>query len=727
MPLQTAYRRANTRACKDLTAAVELPPRVGDAFDVRPVPRDADKREYITDGRVVCVRVAEPRDSVCQRMQKASDVAHVGGANGARVREVQQHPVHGDVLFRLRAALGHAARPVVARHAQTAAVQTQEVTHTCAATMQNTTFIPSLLPTRDGAKYMRSRHTARLDGGAKCGDFDDRDVVSTDETAQSTRVWHGSVVASWCLFRWQATVCESPFMSGNQTPGAVILSFTAYMKFLERNNDSEINRSGQLLSYKATHEHVSFTLVAWDHDEHDVVTAVVHNNMRANIVVPWTNEQPGVRKHTNVLKLAAYVEGGRCQVGTLFVTLQELRDLASKQGVLTIQHAFSPVCVIDLQIEEANIQALDAAIKESTMSRVCDITRLNAITDDICEHVLDSVQAFDRKLGGCFLPSFTGAKDFKNLKTLLPVYVNDKALEINMAHLQKTVSGRGKSVSLPMIMYLVHAACLCDGIASTADISTASWWTRFRLYTHTITLITADASYNEYIGDKAPIGVRPQCLASGERGVAYEFMESENIQVPFTQCNERGGDCEDWAMAILLVGEALRYHAQNTIPKLVDKKTGKINERAIMALELPISGFDLEKRVALLHKVMSLGSDPAMEVHLCTVTAVARSAQLNEGKAAKPCGHECCIAVYDDGTNKAAKVLEGTNWVDNTDEYTEEECKNVCGFVVERADELGADGVRVNMIQHVDGFYRCIFAVGEVSELICLKLYAACH
>eukprot|EP00961_Rhodomonas_salina_P295295 3935331-Rhodomonas_salina.1 len=75
-----------------------------------------------------------------------------------------------------------------------------------------------------------------------------------------------------------------------------------------------------------------------------------------------------------------------------------------------------------------------------------------------------------------------------------------------MPFLQKTLAGRGESVLLPALLYLVHAASLMEGISPKDNLENMPPETIFKVYTGAQTMITADGGFNKYVSDRVPKG-----------------------------------------------------------------------------------------------------------------------------------------------------------------------------------------------------------------------------
>eukprot|EP00961_Rhodomonas_salina_P291748 3932277-Rhodomonas_salina.1 len=315
------------------------------------------------------------------------------------------------------------------------------------------------------------------------------------------------------------------------------------------------------------------TLVIWDNAQHPLHKQRLAGGEYTSIEVPW-HSAGGGHAHSNVVKMSAYVNKMQCHVGNTCILLQDLKKLVVEEGTVVLRHPFNARCCIALHVKpdagkEHGLQDFDEAERQSQEMYLTaqNLHRAANITVRICEGIGSRLQKIYDRLGPSFLPHSMGADMFTNLATMLPVTMGDNRLAIHMTQLQHTLNKRGGAVSLHAVVYFLHAASLLEGVSAGDDNSHFDVNPRltFRVFRRTQTLFTIDGGADKYTSDVAPVGVSETVNIDDTVSLGLQMEETENMQMPWSQIAMRGDDCEDYAMAILLIALSLEFHADDAM------------------------------------------------------------------------------------------------------------------------------------------------------------------
>ena len=221
-------------------------------------------------------------------------------------------------------------------------------------------------------------------------------------------------------------------------------------------------------------------LVLWDEGNKDTIREFVVNSETPTFIDYETN--------CNVINMSAFLVEGRYHVATVSVQVEYFKEgLKSLIMCHPLEDDYHIILELSKYSESKNDNTFIMS-KLGTNETLRERSELyNKVVENQCENVKklfqDSVQKLyhnDEKVASeCMFPAKTCGSDFAILNTRLPLsrmsYKNGTTNEerlhvnINMSQLQKTLHGRGRSLSVPFMAYLFHASYLFNGFDQLTD------------------------------------------------------------------------------------------------------------------------------------------------------------------------------------------------------------------------------------------------------------------
>ena len=498
----------------------------------------------------------------------------------------------------------------------------------------------------------------------------------------------------------------------------------------------------------------------WSEGDNDMSQCKLSSNIKNPTNVTCTT-------NCDTLNMQTFLADGRISVCSITISIAKIMDLF-KIGEPTFRHydnweeipvekilyMFHPVdnnvrvCLLMSNIQFGGWSIND--LRPTTLGDEQHFVRRGKMYESLREKRGENAERlFDqsRKNLEEVFPEETCGTNFVCLHTCLPVSVANKSfddkspaegnrcdrnnVQISMAHLQKTLYGRGKSLSVPVMAYLFHASYLFNNLNQWDRWENLPLATKFKVLTHMQRLFTSNAHMDRYDGDKVPIGVQKWLTLDNQMTEFYMLYDTEDIRCPLNKKCKKPQDCEDTAMLQLMVTLACNENLED-VEELLRQRESYIRQELVGLKKLSAT-----TREMLLENLLGLCKNVRDGTFTsCLLTVTAGDACVSDGKMrvnGEGCGHECSMTLgWDEQEKEYSEValMEGTYWTLNSttmepgdiqelNDLTRKvvTCLDECKYTGEirplKVSQVGfrdqSDGLECGSI----GFYRCVWSIRD--------------